>query len=667
MISLNTFALSPTSGSHARQEEVLVTGQPTTVVLTEAIPPRSNRLTLSTTGELFVQLPDGTEFAGETTLETIPDQLSLLARTYSAALGDRVLTLEFATDDGPVRYTLQLTATRICLDVDADCNGIVDEDNPAKRDWQWGPEGQGAIFMVNSDQDIDYSDDETNLQNRRIDGFLDLKDLALLIVRKTGIGDLSRGYDLWLAVNDSGRDRVRIFEDLDSFSGRELIGPRRNDIRISIRDTQQDLVLGLEGLHYRDRNFDGLVEISLTLERDRKPYYRDWVCLRVAPWIMTPNTLTPSQVYIARFYLKEGELDTNQPTIDAIRPVVGRSGAQLEEVHPDINLGDRWLQDELEIGYTQMPGHLMYVALESPRKRGLENFPESLLGIDFGHVTRSPSHKPTKLDSFGNLEVSPPVTVNGREYPLGRILYGDTDDAIAPADRRQFQASLQDFLVAQQVQSPVKLFSDWLNVGHIDEFMTFVPAPTPKGFKLVLASPNTCYQLLQDLQNQGWGDLRLREGKTLGGESTAIAIKDVLANGTLKASNDRFQGFIDQNRDILREELGLAADDFIELLMLFKGYTLSDATTERADSFFPNMVNMIVLGSQLAIPKPFGPQLNGVCQLESAVRSQLEPLGLTCHFIDDWDAYFRDFGELHCGTNVVRQPFARRWWDCPQP
>ena len=67
-MSLNTFVLSPTSDSQGWQEEVLVTGQPTTVILTDAIPPGSNRLTLSTTGELFVQLPDGTEFAGETTL-----------------------------------------------------------------------------------------------------------------------------------------------------------------------------------------------------------------------------------------------------------------------------------------------------------------------------------------------------------------------------------------------------------------------------------------------------------------------------------------------------------------------------------------------------------------------------------------------------------------------
>lgn len=39
---------------------------------------------------------------------------------------------------------------------------------------------------------------------------------------------------------------------------------------------------------------------------------------------------------------------------------------------------------------------------------------------------------------------------------------------------------VQDFLWAQKVQEPIALFSDWLHVGHVDEFMTFVPAPDKK-------------------------------------------------------------------------------------------------------------------------------------------------------------------------------------------
>lgn len=35
--------------------------------------------------------------------------------------------------------------------------------------------------------------------------------------------------------------------------------------------------------------------------------------------------------------------------------------------------------------------------------------------------------------------------------------------------------ALRDFLYAQRVQAPVELFSDWLMVGHVNEFMCFVP------------------------------------------------------------------------------------------------------------------------------------------------------------------------------------------------
>lgn len=48
-------------------------------------------------------------------------------------------------------------------------------------------------------------------------------------------------------------------------------------------------------------------------------------------------------------------------------------------------------------------------------------------GPEFGYVTRGPQKGGvTDLDSFGNLEVSPPVKVGKKKYPLGRILIGDS-------------------------------------------------------------------------------------------------------------------------------------------------------------------------------------------------------------------------------------------------
>lgn len=99
--------------------------------------------------------------------------------------------------------------------------------------------------------------------------------------------------------------------------------------------------------------------------------------------------------------------------------------------------------------------------------------------------------------------------------------------------------AVRDFLVAQKVQEPVELFSDWLSVGHVDEFLSFVPAPDRKvtdprveksrmrpsepsstssssslqGFRLLLASPSACYQLLKEKQEEGFGEAAMFQGR----------------------------------------------------------------------------------------------------------------------------------------------------------
>lgn len=45
---------------------------------------------------------------------------------------------------------------------------------------------------------------------------------------------------------------------------------------------------------------------------------------------------------------------------------------------------------------------------------------------------------------------------------------------------RRVTQVVRDFLHAQRVQPPVELFVDWLAVGHVDEFLSFVPAPDGK-------------------------------------------------------------------------------------------------------------------------------------------------------------------------------------------
>ncbi|KAF6110504.1 peptidyl arginine deiminase 1 [Phyllostomus discolor] len=210
-----------------------------------------------------------------------------------------------------------------------------------------------------------------------------------------------------------------------------------------------------------------------------------------------------------------------------------------------------------------------------------------------------------------------------------------------------------DFLKAQQVQAPVELYSDWLSVGHVDEFLSFVPTSDQKGFRLLLASPSVCLKLFQEKREEGHGEAAQFDGVQ---HQVKTSINEMLADGRLQRDSLHVQKCIDWNREVLKRELGLTERDIVDIPQLFY------LQGPYAEAFFPNMVNMVVLGKHLGIPKPFGPIIHGRCCLEEKVRALLEPLGLRCTFIDDFLSYHKLLGEVHCGTNVRRQPFSFKWW-----
>ncbi|NXT53242.1 PADI2 deiminase, partial [Pluvianellus socialis] len=299
-------------------------------------------------------------------------------------------------------------------------------------------------------------------------------------------------------------------------------------------------------------------------------------------------------------------------------------------------------------------------------------------GPDFGYVSREPLFEAiTSLDSFGNLEVSPPVTVAGKEYPLGRILIGSSFPTSAG---RRMTRVVRDFLYAQQVQAPVELYADWLAVGQVTEFVTFVPTCDTKQFRMLMASPAACYKLFREKQKEGQGEATMFKGKGTAGsfaralitasfrqgfafagysgaDTKRVTINKVLSNDILVQQNQYVQRCIDWNRDILKKELGLTEEDIVDLPALFKLDKQGKAVP-----YFPNMVTMIVLAKDLGVPKPFGPVVGGECCLERRIRSLLEPLGLRCRFLEDVASYHGRLGEVRCGTNVQRRPFAFKWW-----
>ncbi|XP_072210314.1 protein-arginine deiminase type-2 isoform X2 [Excalfactoria chinensis] len=533
----------------------------------------------------------------------------------SAEVNDnKVIVIFYAEGGQPIdQARVFLTGIGISLDVDADRDGMVEKNNPNKASWTWGPEGHGAILLVTCDRDNPLSP-APDCDDERVFSKEDLLDMSRMVLRIEGPQHLPRGYEIVLYVHMSDADKVGVFHMQNPFFGQHyvhVLGRRKLCHVVQYTGGAAELEFFVEGLQFPDETFPGLISIHVSLLETLaegiplSPIFTDTVVFRVAPWIMMPSTLAPENVFVC-------SVKDNYLYIKEIKNLVNKAGCDLKVCFGYINRGDRWMQDEIEFGYTQAPHKSFAVVLDSPQDTGLEQFPiKELLGPDFGYVRREPLFKAiSSLDSFGNLE---------------------------------------------QVQAPVELFSDWLAMGHVNEFVTFVPSADAKRFRMLMASPAACYKLFRQKQKEGQGEATMFKGYS-GTDTKRVTINKVLSNGIMMQQNQYVQRCIDWNRDILKKELGLTEEDIIDLPALFK------LDKGKAMPYFPNMVPMLILSKELGIPKPFGPLVGGECCLEHHVRSLLEPLGLRCCFLEDISSYHGRLGEVHCGTNVQRRPFAFRWW-----
>ncbi|XP_078498937.1 protein-arginine deiminase type-3-like [Lissotriton helveticus] len=574
----------------------------------------------------------------------------------SADINDNKITVSYydseKTDTLLEKARVLFTGVVAALDVDTCRDGKGSTDKYEKASWTWGPNGCGAILLVNCDKEKR----QFTKTGKELFNPADLEDMSVMTLTTKGPEAFFDTHKIVLHITLEETDKVNVYliEESNSVAHiRHVLGEEKLQYQVSHTAHQQN-VFYVEGKAFPDAGFSGLVTIGVTLlDISAKnvpdvPLCTRTAVFRMTPWIMTPNILNPLEVYVC-------SVADNSIFLKQFTDLVKTANCKLTICPTRINCGDRWMQDEVEFGYIEGSHKRFPVVLDSPRNRGLDNFPiNKLLGPDFGYWTREPEDASdvNSLDSFGNLEVSPPVTVNGKNYPLGRIVFGGCLPAVAG---RRMTKVVRDFLYAQQVQSPVELYSDWLKVGHVDEFLSFIRSPSKKGFCLLLASPTGCCHLFEEKKKEGHGNAVMFKGL----EGKERTIEDILGDTKLMKLNTFVQGCIDWNRKILKKELGLEEKDIIDIPVLFE----RPEKEARVAALFPDLVNMIVLGKLLGIPKPFGPIINGKCCLEEKVCSLLEPLGLTCHFIDDFSSYHAKLGEVHCGSNVRREPFAFKWWN----
>ncbi|XP_046940865.1 protein-arginine deiminase type-6 [Lynx rufus] len=614
------------------------------------------------------------------------DVLVNMISPSSAPDGDKVLVSYYLPDEEvPVATAvLCLTGIVVSLDVDIYRSGQVEvaSDKQAKKNWVWGPSGWGAILLVNCSP----TDKGQSMDKKTTKVFFpeEIKSLSQMTLNVQGPSCTLKKYRLVLHTSKEEAEKARVYRpQKDSSSTFEvLLGPGQHTYTFAPLENHLKETFYVEAAEFPSADFSGLISYSVSLVQESPDpsipetlVYKDTVVFRVAPCVFIPSTQMPLEVYLCRELQVQGFVNT-------VMELSEKSNSQVASVYEDPNRLGRWLQDEMAFCYTQAPHKTLSFVLDTPRALTLEDFPMKYsLSPGVGYVIQcTQDHRVASMDSIGNLMVSPPVKVGGKEYPLGRILIGG---CFYPSkEGRDMSKALRDFLYAQRVQAPVELFSDWLMVGHIDEFMCFIPTQDKsegeKGFRLLLASPSSCYRLFEEKQREGYGDVTLfeevREDQLLSNGREANTIHQLLADENMRKQNEYVEKCINLNRDIVKKELGLAERDIIDIPQLFCLEQLTNVPSDQqtgkffARPYFPDLLQMMVMGKNLGIPKPFGPQIKGTCCLEKKICRLLEPLGFKCTFIEDFDCYLTEVGDFCACANIRRVPFAFKWWRMvPEP
>lgn len=318
--------------------------------------------------------------------------------------------------------------------------------------------------------------------------------------------------------------------------------------------------------------------------------------------------------------------------------------AKYVEVNPKFSSGDIWAQDCMELCSAQVAGGQEFVpaVFDSNRGRGLAGLPRALADLWNLAYAKNPSGSQAHGDYGGNIEITPFDDV---------LVTGNTNTAPCTAFLEKMGYAGRHFLPD----------TSWLTVGHIDEYLSFIPtAYAPGGYSIVKADPGYALELIAATPDSDFSQLDSYEaGFLLEVKKTLLARNHdpSFGRGTQAAE------FIDLNRkigEIVEKNCGelkqfirkLTNDpnrDFGEVAWpsLYEGRNA--AKPSGCCAYLPGVVNLLVLRNHLVVPACHIPTF------DKAIEARFRAQGNNVHFVDD-EAYHNSMGEIHCGTNVLRSP-----------
>jgi protein-arginine deiminase len=558
---------------------------------------------------------------------------------------------------------------------DTNRDGVVDDaDREGKTTWT---ALRGAILLPNigdkarrcpsastkdwSDAELERCNDAEGNEARAPEYFAPVRTVPLPEVSSRAFGHV--------VATGPGADKIRIFIRR---GGRwAYLAPTE---RLSAAELKKGATLGVDSRDViRDASvWDGSVTLEFRVS-DRGATAGDRVAMRVAPVIVHHHL----EQAVEAFAPQSGRAVAHQQFMVDLSAALAKAG--FERPIRRFNTTDNWAQDFVEFGYVSMPAPgggvtSIRIALRSPqpdRSAGRSLFDIRGPGMGVVQIGGEGYHQ---VDSFGNLETVPPYEHNGKSYPVGRVIYGDAGDGIAP------HKDFVTFFKSQGVQAPIVLDTSWLAIGHVDEFVQFLPADNARGWTIAIKDVQAALDLLREAQARGHGNVRAfsREG------APELTIDELLSDTKLLRQNELARRKIELNLAILKAETGVSDDEVVRVPGLFHAseFSFSEADApppalpEDLDwprekivygpgtllAFYPAAVNGLLLDRHnYIVPTQWGPAIDGVDILQAAVNEAYAKVGIKAWTVDDWLSHHRFAGEIHCGTNVTRE-ISRRWW-----
>ncbi len=360
------------------------------------------------------------------------------------------------------------------------------------------------------------------------------------------------------------------------------------------------------------------------------------------------------------------------------------------EINREFATNDVWMQDWGEVamvGLKNTPKQQLAV-FDSNRGRGNAALPGLLADFWNSYLIKNPSNEFSGGDYGGNIEVTPDNV----------LLIGNTSTPV-----------LRAFLEMRGYEGRMAVLdTDWLFVGHVDEYISVCPNPKAKrGYALIRANPRLALKLIKDtpiaelekitIENYRQELINVhkylfkakaararsaRSGRARKGReqvSFAEAVLRYLDGSTDVSGHGQVNFSLDIKNTDSEDQSELAAEEFIRLNLtiaqLIDGNikkACDTITQVRKDNnkfhsvlsfpalfhkirygkhvaYIPGSVNQLILHDQMIVPDP---------QIESFrgnIARTASMIGMHANFVDSLP-YHNAQGQIHCGTNVFRHP-----------